>query len=75
MCGMLPLFRSPLPSLVKTFLELLLVTEVVLHGQSVVTVTALFPTWLRGALKKGLLRVLGKTEAVPAQLQRKRTKV
>lgn len=47
------------PTVIKTYLELLLVAEVsLIHGKPrAVNVAAFFPTWVRGALKKGAFKV------------------
>ena len=69
-------FPVPCNSLVKTYFELLLFTEVALHMKSPVNVVAFFPTWVRGALKKGIFLVTeARQEQIPLQLQQKRVKV
>lgn len=69
-------FPIPGNSLVKTYFELLLFTEVALHMKSPVNVVAFFPTWVRGALKKGIFLVTeARQEQIPLQLQQKRVKV
>ncbi len=45
------------PTVTRTYLELLLVTELSAAIPQTVTITTLFPTWLRGALKKGAYKV------------------
>lgn len=69
-------FPIPGNSLVKTYFELLLFTEVALHMKSPVNVVVFFPTWVRGALKKGIFLVTeARQEQIPLQLQQKRVKV
>ena len=69
-------FPVPGDSLVKTYFELLLFTEIALQMKNPVNVVAFFPTWVRGALKKGIFLVAeARQEQIPSQLQQKRVKV
>lgn len=69
-------FPVPGDTLVKTYFELLLFTEIALLMKSAVNVVAFFPTWVRGALKKGTFQVTEpRLEQIPLQLQQKRVKV
>ena len=69
-------FPVPGNTVVKTYFELLLFTEIALQMKSAVNVVAFFPTWVRGALKKGTFLVTEpRLEQIPLQLQQKRVKV
>lgn len=69
-------FPVPGDSLVKTYFELLLFTEIALQMKNPVNVVAFFPTWVRGTLKKGIFLVAeARQEQIPSQLQQKRVKV
>ena len=72
-----PSLAPPPTTLVRTYLALLLHTEVALLLRTPLNVTWFYPTWVRMALKKGLLKVDsdGRQLDVAAQLQQKRTKV
>ncbi|KAL5477525.1 hypothetical protein EMCRGX_G024335 [Ephydatia muelleri] len=76
--GFLPEIVHSFPRLssvpVKTYFELTLLTELSLCQLSAINVVSFFPTWLRTALKKGLLRTTAIQEQVPVQLCQKRTK-
>ena len=67
------------PALSKTYFELLLLTEMALQLRATVNVAAFFPTWVRGALKKGVFGVGADAKHeggnVPPQVQQKRAKV
>ena len=58
--GLVSRFPQLNPTVVRTYFELLLFTEVSSKHitSTAVTVAAFFPTWLRGALKKGAFKVL-----------------
>ena len=45
------------PTVTKTYLELLLLAELSAAFLHTLTLTTLFPTWLRGSLKKGAYKV------------------
>ena len=69
-------FPVPGNTVVKTYFKLLLFTEIALQMKSAVNVVAFFPTWVRGALKKGTFLVTeARLEHIPLQLQQKRVKV
>ena len=58
--GLLEMISSfPLLSsiIARTYFELMLLTEVVLHLKRPINVVSFFPTWLRSALKKGAFKV------------------
>ncbi len=70
-------FPSLAPALVKTQLELLALLEVALVQGLTLNVVVFFPTWVRGAVKRGFFKVsagVGRGEQ-PLQLQQKRRKV
>ncbi|XP_064392664.1 rab3 GTPase-activating protein non-catalytic subunit-like isoform X2 [Halichondria panicea] len=61
------------PTVTKTYLELLLLAELSAASPHTLTLTTFFPTWLRGALKKGAYKSAWQ-EQIPVQLKQKRTK-
>ena len=56
---MIETFPHLSPKIVRTYFELMLLTEVVLQLKRPINVVSYFPTWLRSALKKGAFKVKG----------------
>ena len=74
-----PSLTLPSPTLIQTYLALLLHTELALVLDSAHNVTSFYPTWVRMSVKRELLQV-GRdgrhdNTQVPIQLQHKRTKL